>query len=97
VSGVGNNQTKDFFVEDASFLRLRNVSLAFDLARVTKLPFVNKCQLVFTGRNVFTVTNYTGFDPEISSGSANSSFDRGVDHNTLPNVKSYQVGLNIGF
>jgi len=36
-------------------------------------------------------------DPEISSGSYNSAWDRGVDHNTVPNVKSYQVGLNLGF
>ncbi|WP_338874871.1 SusC/RagA family TonB-linked outer membrane protein [Spirosoma sp. SC4-14] len=94
--GAGNNATKDFYLEDASFARLRNISLAFDLAKVAKLPF-NKCQLVLTGRNIFTITKYTGYDPEISSGSSNSSFDRGVDHSTLPNIKSYQVGLNIGF
>lgn len=95
--GAGNNATKDFFYEDASFARLRNVSLAFDLTKVVKLPYLNRAQLVFTGRNLFTLTKYTGYDPEISSGASNSSFDRGVDHSTLPNSKSYQVGLNIGF
>ncbi|GAB4045959.1 SusC/RagA family TonB-linked outer membrane protein [Spirosoma litoris] len=95
--GAGNNATKDFFVEDASFVRLRNISLAFDLAKVVKLPYLNKAQIVFTGRNLVTFTKYSGYDPEISSGSSNSSFDRGVDHSTLPNTKSYQVGLNIGF
>ncbi|UFH56084.1 SusC/RagA family TonB-linked outer membrane protein [Spirosoma sp. KNUC1025] len=95
--GAGNNATKDFYVEDASFVRLRNISLAFDLAKVVKLPYLNKVQLVLTGRNILTFTKYTGYDPEVSSGSSNSSFDRGVDHSTLPNTKSYQVGLNIGF
>lgn len=95
--GAGNNATKDFFVEDASFVRLRNVSLAFDLAKFVRLPYLNRCQIVFTGRNILTFTKYTGYDPEISSGASNSSFDRGVDHSTLPNTKSYQVGLNIGF
>ncbi len=95
--GAGNNATKDFFVEDASFVRLRNISLAFDVAKIVKLPYLNKCQLVLTGRNILTFTKYTGYDPEISSGASNSSFDRGVDHSTLPNIKSYQVGLNIGF
>ncbi|QKZ14844.1 SusC/RagA family TonB-linked outer membrane protein [Spirosoma sp. KUDC1026] len=95
--GAGNNATKDYFLEDASFVRLRNISLAFDLAKVVKLPYLNKCQLVLTGRNILTWTKYTGYDPEISSGTSNSSFDRGVDHSTLPNTKSYQVGLNIGF
>ena len=95
--GAGNNATKDFFIEDASFVRLRNISLSFDLAKLVKLPYFNRCQLVLTGRNIATWTKYTGFDPEISSGSANSSFDRGIDHSTLPNTKSYQVGLNFGF
>ena len=95
--GAGNNATKDFFLEDASFVRLRNVSVAFDLAKLVKLPYFNRCQLVLTGRNIMTWTKYTGFDPEVSSGTANSSFDRGIDHSTLPNTKSYQVGLNFGF
>lgn len=95
--GAGNNATKDFFVEDASFVRLRNISLAFDLAKVVKLPYLNKAQIVLTGRNILTFTKYSGYDPEVSSGASNSSFDRGVDHSTLPNTKSYQIGLNIGF
>ncbi len=95
--GAGNNATKDFFVEDASFLRLRNISVAVDFARFTKIQSLKKLQLVLTGRNLLTVSNYTGYDPEVSSGAVNSSFDRGVDHSTLPNTKSYQIGLNIGF
>jgi TonB-dependent starch-binding outer membrane protein SusC len=95
--GAGNNATKDYFVEDASFMRLRNVSVALDFAKVFKIQGFKKLQLVLTGRNLLTVTNYSGYDPEISSGSVNSAFDRGVDHSTLPNTKSYQVGLNIGF
>jgi hypothetical protein len=62
-----------------------------------KVPSLKKLQLVLTGRNILTWTKYTGYDPEVSSGAVNSSFDRGVDHSTLPNIKSYQVGLNIGF
>jgi TonB-dependent starch-binding outer membrane protein SusC len=95
--GPGNNATKDYFYEDASFLRLRNVSVGFDLAKVISIKYFRKLQLVFTGRNILTVTKYTGFDPEVSSGAVNSSFDRGVDHSTLPNTRSYMVGLNVGF
>jgi hypothetical protein len=96
-SGPGNNATKDFFYEEASFLRLRNISVGLDLAKVMKLNTFKRLQLVFTGRNVWTKTNYTGFDPEINSASANSSFERGIDHSTLPNIRSYQVSLNVGF
>ena len=95
--GVGNNLTKDFFYEDASFWRLRNVSLAFDFARFAKQGWLKKCQLVLSGRNLLTFTKYAGMDPEISSGSSNSSFDRGIDHSTIPNMKSYQATLNIAF
>jgi TonB-linked SusC/RagA family outer membrane protein len=95
-SAVQRNGTKNYFYEDASFLRLRNVNVAVDFAKITKLPF-RTLQLVFTGRNLWTKTKYTGLDPEISSGTLNSAWDRGTDHNTLPNFKSYQIGLNIGF
>ncbi len=92
---VSRNGTKNYFYEDASFLRLRNVNVGVDIARLTKLPF-RTCQLVFTGRNIWTHTKYTGMDPEVSSGPLNSSWDRGTDHNTLPNIISYQIGLTVG-
>lgn len=95
--GPGNNATKDYFYEDATFWRLRNISVGFDIAKVAKLKYFKKLQLVLTGRNILTITDYTGFDPEISSGAVNSAFDRGVDNGTLPNTKSYQVGLNVTF
>ena len=93
-----NNGTKDYFYENSSFLRLRNISVAIDFAKLFKLPTTfQKVQLVLSGRNLITKTKYTGYDPEVSSGSSNSAFDRGVDHNTIPNTKAYTVGLNIGF
>lgn len=91
------NGTKNYFYEDASFVRLRNVSVALDFDKLFNVPAVQRLQLVLSGRNLITFTDYTGFDPEISSGARNSAFDRGVDHNTIPNLKSYQIGLNIGF
>ena len=95
--GVGNNVTKDFFYYDASFVRLRNVSLGVDFAKIAKKPWLKKTQLVLSGRNLLTFTKYPGMDPEISSGAANSAFDRGVDHSTIPNMKSFQLTLNLGF
>lgn len=95
--GVGNNVTKDYFYEDASFVRLRNVSLGVDFSKFATKEWLKKCQLVFSGRNLATFTKYGGMDPEISSGASNSAFDRGIDHSTIPNFKSYQVTLNLGF
>jgi len=95
--GPGNDATKDFFWENSSFVRLRNISLAFDITKVAKIKYLSKLQLILSGRNILTFTKYTGSDPEVSSGVTNSSYDRGVDGNTIPNIKSYQVGLNVAF
>jgi hypothetical protein len=95
--GVGNNVTKDYFYHDASFVRLRNISLGVDFSRFAKKEWLKKCQVVLSGRNLLTFTDYEGMDPEISSGASNSAYDRGVDHSSIPNFKSYQVTLNLGF
>jgi TonB-linked SusC/RagA family outer membrane protein len=95
--GVGNNVTKDYFYYDASFVRLRNISLGVDLAKFSDIKWAKKAQLVLSGRNLLTFTKYDGLDPEISSGASNSSYDRGVDHSTIPNMKSFQISLNLGF
>jgi len=95
--GVSNNVTKDYFYHDASFVRLRNISLGIDFSRIAQKPWLKKCQLVASGRNLMTFSNYPGLDPEISSGQANSAFDRGIDHSTIPNLKSFQLTLNLGF
>ncbi|HWK06420.1 MAG TPA: SusC/RagA family TonB-linked outer membrane protein [Puia sp.] len=110
---VSRNGTKNYFYEDASFLRLRNLAVGFDFAKAFNLKGFRKLQLVVGGRNLWTKTKYTGMDPEVSSVSTtassaypvssgasssvtSSAWDRGTDHNTLPNYKSYQIGLNVG-
>jgi len=95
--GSGNDAPKDFFLEPASFLRLRNVAVGLDFAHLWKIKYFKKLQLVLSGRNLYTHTKYTGMDPEISSISPNSSYERGIDNSSMPNLKSYQVGLNVGF
>jgi TonB-dependent starch-binding outer membrane protein SusC len=94
---VQANGTKNYFYEDASFFRLRNLSFAYDLSKVINSPVIQRLQLVVMARNLATITKYTGYDPEVSSGASNSAFDRGVDHNTVPNLRSYQIGINVGF
>jgi TonB-dependent starch-binding outer membrane protein SusC len=101
------NGTKNYFYEDASFVRLRNVELMFDLNKILSLKSVRRMQLVLGGRNLWTATKYTGMDPEVNSSNVytdngggqigNSAWDRGTDHNSLPNSRSLSIGLNLGF
>jgi TonB-dependent starch-binding outer membrane protein SusC len=95
--GADNDGTRDYYRESSSFLRLRNAALAFDITRLTRIKYFKKLSVYVSGRNIWTKTKYTGFDPEVSSGSVNSAFDRGVDNSTMPNIKSYQMGLNVAF
>jgi hypothetical protein len=95
-AGGAANGTKNYFYEDASFVRLRNISFGVDLNKFAKLKAFTRLQLVLSGRNLVTFTPYSGMDPEANY-STNSAFDRGLDHNTIPNTKQYTIGLNVGF
>jgi TonB-dependent starch-binding outer membrane protein SusC len=99
-ASVERNGTKSYFYEDASFWRLRNVSLSLDVNKFLKIKEFRNLTLILSGRNLLTFTKYTGMDPEVNSSnvySLNSSWDRGTDHNTMPNLRSFSVALNVGF
>ncbi|MEL6357727.1 MAG: SusC/RagA family TonB-linked outer membrane protein, partial [Bacteroidota bacterium] len=90
------NQANSAFVEDGSFLRLRNAYMAFDLADVFSLGGVNKLELEISGFNLFTITDYSGFDPEAAS-DLNDPTRIGLDQYAFPNSRVVQFGLNVGF
>jgi hypothetical protein len=96
------NGTKNYFYEDASFVRLRNLELVVDLAKIVTVPYCKTLQMTIGGRNLLTWTKYTGLDPEVNSSNVYekgeaSAWDRGTDHNTMPNLRSYQLGFRVGF
>ncbi|KAA1247100.1 SusC/RagA family TonB-linked outer membrane protein [Aquimarina sp. RZ0] len=84
------------FLEDGSFLRLRNVSVNFKLNNWFRLKGVDNIDFTLSGRNLLTFTNYTGLDPEASVSFGNT-FQRGFDSFTHPNTKSYNLGLILTF
>jgi TonB-linked SusC/RagA family outer membrane protein len=86
----GNYQNpSDLFIEDGSYLRLRNIQLGYNF----KLKGINKFRLYLAGQNLFTFTNYSGFDPEVSSGGIINGY--GVDTASNPVAKTFLLGLNI--
>lgn len=91
------NQASDRYVEDASYLRLRNVSLGYnvpsDLARKVRL---RSARLYVSGQNLFTLTKYLGYDPETNSRGADSNTNLGVDYGSYPYTKTVTIGLNLG-
>jgi len=91
------NDVNAFFVEDASFVRLRDITISYDFNRLAKLNFVQSLMLSVSGRNLFTITPYSGLDPEATGTRLNNPLYRGIDLWNFPNVKSFIVGLNIVF
>ena len=85
------------FVEDASWVRLRNLSLSYNIpATILKKGIIKSATVTFTGNNLVLITDYTGFDPETSSTSAGSNVDA-FSGFTYPAVRSYLVSININF
>ena len=62
----------------------------------TKIPYVSSLRLYVTGQNLITLTDYSGFDPEVNS-QGNSNLQLGVDYNAYPSAKAVLFGLNVSF
>ena len=95
-ASVINNATSAF-VEDGSFLRIRNITLGYNLpASIAKSLKVANARLSFTVQNAYTFTNYEGYNPEVSVEGANPLMP-GVDSGGYPLARTYMFGLNFGF
>ena len=95
------------FVENGSFVRLRDLSLSYDLSKfVANTHAIRRLSVTASGRNLLTFTKYSGLDPENTgafdaqgndlSKSRTGAF-YGVDYFGTPNLRSYQFTLNVGF
>ena len=86
----GNYQNpSDLFIEDGSYLRLRNIQLGYSF----KLKGFSRFRAYISGQNLVTLTNYSGFDPEVASGGIINGY--GVDFAQNPVAKTFLLGLNL--
>ena len=99
-----NNRLSDRFVEDASYIRLQNLSLSYTFPKkwVSKIH-LDKLRLYVNITNVFTLTEYSGYDPEIGTMTgqyANTGQDaltNGIDRGRYPSPRTYTFGVSVGF
>jgi len=91
------NQANKYFVEDASFMRLRDVSLSYSFGYLFKNKFINDITLSASGKNLLTFTNYSGMDPEAVGTNVSNPMYRGIDLYSVPNLRSYIFSLNVQF
>jgi TonB-dependent starch-binding outer membrane protein SusC len=88
-----DGQVNSEFIEDASFIRLSNISLGYTLQGLNSSYFRN-LRVYVSGQNLFLFTKYSGVDPEVSgSGLVN----RGIDNNSYPKTRTFLLGMNINF
>ncbi|HEY0653342.1 MAG TPA: TonB-dependent receptor, partial [Chryseosolibacter sp.] len=83
----------DRFLEDGSYLRLKNITLGFTLPRIKG---ISRARIYVSGNNLFTITDYSGFDPEVNT-FAGSNTSIGVDNLVYPSAKSFLGGIQVTF
>ena len=96
--GINENArgNTDRWIEDGSFLRLRNVELGYSLPTklISKANIAN-ARLYVSGQNLFTITKYSGLDPDVVG--ANPNLEPGVDNGNYPSSRIISFGLSVGF
>ncbi len=97
VAGNGRGGETSRWVEDASYVRLKVITLAynFDNSLLDKIGF-SKIRVFVTGTNLMTITDYTGYDPEVANFTS-SDATIGVDLSAYPPAKTYTFGVNLTF
>lgn len=86
-----------FFLEDGAFLRLNNLSVGYNLP-VAEGAWFSKARIYVTGQNLFVLTDYTGFDPEVNTPLAfGGNLSYGIDFAAYPRARTFLVGVNIDF
>ncbi len=83
-------------IEDGSYLRLKTLSIGYSIsAKLLNKVKINKARISLSGQNLFTITNYSGYDPEVSI--RNSALTPGLDFSSYPRAKSVNMGVNLSF
>ena len=99
-----NRRVSTRFLEDGSYMRMRNLTLGYDLTGVIKNAKMTRWRVYVSSQNLFTVTNYHGLDPEIQANTndtkgydVSSDLAVGIDWGTVPAPRTFLVGMNLNF
>jgi len=88
----------DYLIEDGSFVRLQTVRLGYNLpSKITSALKIKSAKVYVAGNNLALFTNYSGFDPEVSSNLGGAPFVQGFDNGAFPRATTFLMGLNVHF
>ena len=92
---VTNNLTNSYFIEDASFLRCSDLTIGYTLpSKITKKWGISKLRFYVSGSNLFIITGYSGYDPEVN---LETGLTPGMDYNCYPRYRGFSFGVNLNF
>jgi hypothetical protein len=93
--GVNFNNPSSHFIYNGSFFRLRSLTLAYNFpTSLISRARIQSAKVYFSGTNVFTISDYTGYSPEVSSEIVNLN---GIDFGGYPVSQIFSIGLNVNF
>jgi hypothetical protein len=90
-----NQRFPDWMIEDASFVRLQTLTLGYNFKMQRRSP-INALRVFISGTNLITITDYSGYDPNVNSFGHNS-LNSGVDFGTLPQPRTVSGGIEVSF
>ena len=92
---IGTNLTQSYFIEDGSFLRCNDITIGYTLSKnATKKLGISKARFYVSASNLFLITGYSGYDPEVD---IQTGLTCGMDYNRYPRARSFVFGTNITF
>ncbi len=95
---AGDTFKSSRFIEDGSFLRVKNVTLSYSLRKDwMEKAGLKSARIYATVQNLYTFTNYTGMDPEVNYYGGSSNVIIGTDFFTYPQSRTYLAGINLQF
>lgn len=98
---ISNSEISSRFIEDGSYLRLKSASISYALpGSIANKIKMSGLSVYITGQNLFTITNYKGFDPEVNAFNTNTGENStvlGVDYGTYPQSRAFILGVNVRF
>lgn len=98
ISRANSYNYSDRVVEDGSYMRLRNIQLAYNLPLSDwNVKWMRSAQIYVSGQNLLTFTKYSWWDPETNSQGGANSLGQGIDHYSYPTSKSVTAGIRVGF
>lgn len=89
----GRLPLSDYFIEDGSYIRCKNITLGY---RLPKIKGINNARIYVSANNLFTITDYSGFDPEVNT-FAGSNTQIGIDNLVYPQARSFLGGIQVTF